>query len=335
MVDKRVEEQLHTSQMDESSVNLELVDYLKKNGMSFILMIVIIFACSKAWIYYTASKEAGINEAWADLAGASTVRGLLEIADNNDGTGSIAELALLKAAQMNYAEILQDKPLDDGFGELLDPASNSDATEETSDENPENDDAATNDTINEDDTNADAEGSEDANSNEDSAVTEVIDEPKPTSLSDADREELLAGMGDMYQRVLDSTTGDSAKTVLRLRALFGMAMVSEMQSDFEAADNWYSEIIDTATGRYDPLVDLAIEWRDTARTEAVHHKLPTAEEVAAMRTKEIANPVGSANQNIPMLDLPLDTEDETPSSDDETVEPESDDVTESPADTDG
>jgi len=112
MVDKRVEQNLHTSQMEDDSLNVEFLEWLKKWGPNIIIAValaVIIFQGSQWWMKRAEDKR---SLAWADLANTENVASLLKVADDNQGVGSVAELAWLKAAQLHYQTIINDQPLE-------------------------------------------------------------------------------------------------------------------------------------------------------------------------------------------------------------------------------
>lgn len=220
MVDKRVEQNLRTSQMEDDVINVEFLDWLKKWGPNIIIAValaIIIFQGTQWWIRKTEDRQ---SMAWADLANTDNVAGLLAVADENRNIGSVSELAWLSAAQMHYQTILNDKPI------VTDALTNT-KTETPDPDTDEND-------------NADKDKSE-----------------KPTHLDPKDRNDLLDKMQNLYQNVISSTKDSPQKILLRIQAVFGMATVAEMKLDYDSATSWY-EKAQTLTGtEYPKLTALA------------------------------------------------------------------------------
>ncbi|MFG0331026.1 MAG: hypothetical protein ACF8PN_14140 [Phycisphaerales bacterium] len=108
MADKRLEE-IRTSDMTESSVNLELVEWLKKSGVNWLLaflLIIIAFMGFDRFKKYQAAQE---DEAWATLAGVDTAASLEGVAEDYAKYGAIRELALLQAADIHMSTLRRDE----------------------------------------------------------------------------------------------------------------------------------------------------------------------------------------------------------------------------------
>ncbi len=100
MADNRLKE-LHTSQMTESAVNRELLEWLQKHGWNILLAVLLLILAGRGWLWMKERRVMALNEAWADLAGAGGVAPLLDVAQRHEGVGSISELARLRAADIH------------------------------------------------------------------------------------------------------------------------------------------------------------------------------------------------------------------------------------------
>jgi len=240
MVEKRVEQNLRTSQSAaEDSINVEFLEWLKKWGPNIIIavaLVVILFQGSQWWMQRIEDKQ---SVAWADLANTNNVAGLLAVADEKRGIGSVSELAWMKAAQQHYQTIILDKPLE------IDALSGSDDGDALSGDGKG-------------DTSETADGVTDS-AEEDSGADSAADETKerPTHLSAEDRADLLAKMSQLYQRVIESTKDDPDKDVLQIQATYGMAMVAEMQLDLDSARASYERVRSLCEGKYPKMAKLA------------------------------------------------------------------------------
>lgn len=238
MVEKRVEQNLRTSQSAaEDSINVEFLDWLKKWGPNIIIAVaalVILFQGSQWWIQRIEDKR---SVAWADLANTNNVAGLLAVADENRGVGSVAQLAWLKAAQQHYQTIILDNPLESDALSASGDALSGDAS---------GDAAGTTDN---------ATDSSEGDNGTDDAADETKDQP--THLSAADRADLLGKMAQLYQKVIESTKDDPDKDVLQIQATYGMAMVAEMQLDFDSARQAYERVRSLCEGKYPKMAKLA------------------------------------------------------------------------------
>lgn len=241
MVEKRVEQQLHTSQMSDEAVNVEFLEWLKLWGPRIFIaacFAVIIFRLSIMW---NQSVEDRMSEAWRDLANTESVAGLLAVGDDHGSVGSIAELAWLRAASLHYQTVLEDEPVNDEADALNEDALTDPLDD--ADSEPGSEDEADSESSNE---------SEDSEADEDAS-----EEPTAVRMSEEERADLLQKMQDLYQRVMDSTAGVPAKEVFRIRALFGLAAVAEMRLDKESARLRYEEAEELCRGRYDRLEEIA------------------------------------------------------------------------------
>jgi len=262
MVEKRVEQNLRTSQSAaEDSINVEFLDWLKKWGPNIIIavaVLVILFRGSQWWMQRIEDKR---SVAWADLANTSNVAGLLAVADENRGVGSVSELAWMKAAQQHYQTIMADKALEsDALSESGDALSGNETQGESSET---------------------TDGIPDTDEGDDAGADKATDEAaeKPTHLSAEDRADLLAKMGQLFQKVIESTKDDPDKDILQIQATFGMAMVEEMQLDMEGARNSYEQARSLCEGKYPKLARLAEARIADAQTDNTPVEILSNDEV--------------------------------------------------------
>jgi len=245
MVDKRVEQNLRTSQMEDDTLNVDFLDWLKKWGPNIIIAValtIIIFQGSQWWMQRVEDTR---SMAWADLANTDNVASLLKVADENKGIGSVAELAWLRVAQLHYQTIVKDEAIkSDALSAITDDSNADDGAKDKADQKDEADKAN-----------------------------------EPTGLSAEDRADLLDKMKTMYQNVIDTTTDHPEKVVLHIQAVFGMATVAEMNLDYDAATKWYEDAQSLTEAEYPKLAALALARIKDMRDQDVPIKLLTAAEV--------------------------------------------------------
>ncbi len=264
MVEKRVEQDLRTSDMTDDVVNVEFLQFIQVWGPRIFIAICLCVISFQLFTWWDRTKQDNLSEAWRDLGIAQldgNVSSLMEVADDFSDIGSISELAWLSAAEIHYATILLDEPLDiegdalsDALGDALD------------------DSAA----------NADEEGDE-TNAEEENATDEAeTTEPVATHLSEEDRSETLERMRSLYEKVLARTTDDPGKLIFKIRAVFGLAMVDEMSGNFDAAQVRYTEAEALASPRFSKLKQLAVLRKANVATANHAEPLMTSDELQAI-----------------------------------------------------
>ncbi len=90
---------VHATDLTESNVNEEFVDWLKTKGMTYLLMFLVVIV---VYLYWGNFKERKFNDeaqAYAQLSATQLPSSLEEIADENDSIGEVQLLARLKAAR--------------------------------------------------------------------------------------------------------------------------------------------------------------------------------------------------------------------------------------------
>lgn len=110
MVDKRLQD-MHTSQMTESAVNVEFLEAIKKHGPNIItlvaLIVIVLWAYGRFKVYLDARK----GEAWTQLVEADSYGTLVGIGDDSKTIGSLSQFAWTSATEMRWQELMIGKSL--------------------------------------------------------------------------------------------------------------------------------------------------------------------------------------------------------------------------------
>lgn len=86
--------------LQESRLNQDFIDLVKKYGTTVLLVLLVIMASYVGWQRYTQWQEDKTDQAFADLDNAAnTPAVLLSVAEQWDGRGSVWEIATLRAAK--------------------------------------------------------------------------------------------------------------------------------------------------------------------------------------------------------------------------------------------
>ena len=92
--------QVQTTDLTDSLVNHEFVDWLKTKGMNW-LLVVLLAACGYLAIDWYRNKQAAARDAaWAELAAATSPAAFRGVAEAHAATDAVAEMATLQAADM-------------------------------------------------------------------------------------------------------------------------------------------------------------------------------------------------------------------------------------------
>jgi hypothetical protein len=92
--------QVQTTDLTDSRVNHEFVDWLKTKGMNW-LLVLLLAACGYLGIDWYRNKQAAARDAaWAELAAATSPAAFRGVADAHATTDAVAEMATLNAADM-------------------------------------------------------------------------------------------------------------------------------------------------------------------------------------------------------------------------------------------
>ncbi|MFW5653274.1 MAG: hypothetical protein ACOC0P_04440 [Planctomycetota bacterium] len=252
-LDKRLQE-MHTSQMTESSVNVEFVEWLKKWGLNILLVVLVILVAIRGYFWLQDSREAERNALWAEYTLRDIPSSLVDLADEAGDVGSVAELSLRKAARTHYNTLIRQESL----------AAAVDTTEVADGEGADDD-------TTEGEENADETGAEEADLQ---------------LMSAEERADLINQLDSLYTRIYEMTEGDERKYLIRWEAMMSLAAVAEMRGDAEAATDWYSrlesqvESRNAQIARFDPWLR-EIDRRQASLNEVLRPlKLPRAEVTA-------------------------------------------------------
>jgi len=92
--------QVQTTDLTDSRVNHEFVDWLKTKGMNW-LLVILLAACGYLAIDWYRNKQlAARDQAWAELAAATSPAAFRGVADAHRDTDAVAEMATLQAADL-------------------------------------------------------------------------------------------------------------------------------------------------------------------------------------------------------------------------------------------
>lgn len=283
MADRRLEE-IRTSDDAESRVNVELIEWLKTSGVNYLLVILIVVILFRGYLWWGERRERLRDQAWADLNSTDLPASLESLADRVKGTDSVAELALLRAAQAYHRDLLLDDTLD------LVP-------ETPALTNPESD-------VKPDDP-------------RDRPTPRMTESERRETL---DRMERLYRR--VLETTAGSGKEINWKLGLALEAMFGLAAVAEMRGDFAGADEWFLRIESDAAGRYPKLAQVAAAWR--ADTDSRHPIDFLDQTIVNEAMREPVVQMGEAGRTglqgaTPAADSPTDAEpqDEPPSPQDQ------------------
>ncbi len=227
MADKRLAD-IRTSDDAESTVNVELIEWLKTSGVNYLLVILVVIIVARGFLWWGERRERIRDQAWADLASTDLAPSLESLADRVQGIDSVAELALLRACRLYLRDVLRDESLEltPETPTLTDPSTDQPDTPEP-------------------------EPKEQPRMSE-RERTETLDR----------MERLYRRVLDSTASAGKEING---KQGLQLEAMFGLAAVAEMRGDFTAADEWFTRIESEAAERFPELAKVAAAWRaDTA-----------------------------------------------------------------------
>lgn len=103
--------QVQQSDLAESRVNEEFVDWLKKWGNSILLVILLIALAGVGWNWLQRKADTDRDTAWSNLAGAQLPASLEEVAEQSTGIDAVSTLALLAAGDQYLSSVQNDTPI--------------------------------------------------------------------------------------------------------------------------------------------------------------------------------------------------------------------------------
>ncbi|MCK4871705.1 MAG: hypothetical protein KAS72_03165 [Phycisphaerales bacterium] len=212
-MDKRLEQIKEGAGLDESRLNEELIEFLKKHNDKFFLVILIAalgILGHRYWHQYQIGVE---NDAWAAYEEALVVgrpEALLQVAADHDGRPGLAIQALTDAADLYMQAV--------GLGLTVQATA-------AVNQNPGLVYGAM------------------FGQDQENQLTEADE------LSDEERDGLLTEADDLYARIIEMAGDNAGMRVRALGGWFGRAAVAEARDDPEQATRCYKEIVDGA-GEY-------------------------------------------------------------------------------------
>jgi len=222
MADKRLQD-IRTSDDAQSTVNVELIEWLKTSGVNYLLFVLVVVIIFRGYLWWGDRQDRIRDEAWADLEGTDSPAALEALADRAKGIDSVSEIALLRAARLYEMDILRDQTLDLA---------------------------------------SDATAMRDPNATDDSTdagkpTPHMTEAERSQTL---DRMERLYQRVLEMTRQPDS--GTHWKELQHIHAMFGMAAVAEMRGDWDKAQEWFTRIESQASPDYEMLGKVASAWKN-------------------------------------------------------------------------
>ncbi|MBC04008.1 MAG: hypothetical protein CMJ34_12015 [Phycisphaerae bacterium] len=104
-MDDRLKE-VQTTDLTDSRVNHDFVDWLKTKGMNWLLAILLIACAFLGWDWYKRKQIAEKDQAWAELEAATSPAAYQGVATTHKDTGAIAEIAMLQAGDSLLRSVL-------------------------------------------------------------------------------------------------------------------------------------------------------------------------------------------------------------------------------------
>ncbi len=128
-------QQVQQSDLSESKINQEFVDWLKTKGPNW-LLVVLVAICAFLFIQQWKQRQIGyVDQAWQDFSQAQNPASLQDVAEEYADVGSISALSRLTAARIYLTAVRLGKPvqaviLEETSAALIDDAGEEELTEE-------------------------------------------------------------------------------------------------------------------------------------------------------------------------------------------------------------
>jgi len=103
-MDERLKE-VQTTDLTDSRVNRDFVDWLKTKGMNYLLLALLALCAFFAWEWYQQQSVLARDQAWADLGNATSPAAFRGVAETHADVDAVAELAALRAADTLMASV--------------------------------------------------------------------------------------------------------------------------------------------------------------------------------------------------------------------------------------
>ena len=98
--------QVQTTDLTDSRVNHDFVNWLKTKGMNWLLAILLIACAFLGWDYLQKQKSNARDQAWEELSSATSPAAFRGVADAHATQDAIAELAMLQAGDTLLRSVL-------------------------------------------------------------------------------------------------------------------------------------------------------------------------------------------------------------------------------------
>ena len=96
-MDDRLKE-VQTTDLTDSRVNRDFVDWLKTKGMNYLLLLLLALCAFFAWEWYQQKAVLARDQAWTDLNSATSPAAFRGVAETHATVDAVAELAAIRAA---------------------------------------------------------------------------------------------------------------------------------------------------------------------------------------------------------------------------------------------
>lgn len=103
-MDDRLKE-VQTSDLTDSRLNYEFVDWLKTKGLNWLLAILLVICAYLAWDLWSRREADRRDQAWADLTAATMPEALEAVAGDHEEIDSVSSLALLSAGDVYLSSV--------------------------------------------------------------------------------------------------------------------------------------------------------------------------------------------------------------------------------------
>ena len=103
--------QVQQSELTESRVNEDFVEWLKKWGNSILLAVLLVALAGVGWNWWQQKIDETIDTAWTNLSMAQLPASLEEVAADSTEVGSVSTLALIRAADEYLISVQNGVPL--------------------------------------------------------------------------------------------------------------------------------------------------------------------------------------------------------------------------------
>jgi len=104
--------QVQQTDLTESRVNQDFVLWLKEKGPTYLLVILVALVAGVLWLRIREGRAAGYDNAFVDLELNTTPEALELVAEDHAGVGSVAELAIRRAAEAHLFAVQTRRDLE-------------------------------------------------------------------------------------------------------------------------------------------------------------------------------------------------------------------------------